>query len=103
MNAATDANRRPLKTRSKRWVQVLAAALARQKVSPNAISSTGIVLAVIGGACLLATRQTSGLFATVLFVAAAACVQLRLLCNLLDGLVAVEGGLKTRGGTVFNE
>jgi phosphatidylglycerophosphate synthase len=30
-------------------------------------------------------------------------VQLRLMCNLMDGLVAVEGGLKSRGGDLFNE
>lgn len=95
---AGDANRRPLKMRSKRWVQALATTLARREVSPNAISSAGIVFAVIGGACLLLSPR-----APVLLLGAAACVQLRLLCNLLDGLVAVEGGLKSRGGDLFNE
>ena len=36
-------------------------------------------------------------------LSAAACVQLRLLCNMLDGLVAVEGGLKSKAGDLFNE
>jgi len=39
----------------------------------------------------------------VLFICGAACVQLRLLCNLFDGMVAVEGGFKTKSGEVFNE
>jgi phosphatidylglycerophosphate synthase len=30
-------------------------------------------------------------------------MQLRLLCNLFDGMVAVEGGFKTKSGEVFNE
>ncbi len=49
-----------------------------------------------------ASRFDGGL-ETVLFVAAAVCIQLRLLCNLLDGLMAVEGGLKTKAGEIFNE
>ena len=38
-----------------------------------------------------------------LFLIAAGCVQLRLLCNLLDGMVAVEGGLGSRSGEVYND
>jgi phosphatidylglycerophosphate synthase len=38
-----------------------------------------------------------------LFVLAAACVQLRLLCNMLDGMVAVEGGMASSSGEVYNE
>lgn len=34
---------------------------------------------------------------------AAGAIQLRLLCNLLDGMVAVEGGFKTKTGEMFNE
>jgi phosphatidylglycerophosphate synthase len=38
-----------------------------------------------------------------LLVGAAVAIQLRLLCNLLDGLVAVEGGLASPDGELFNE
>lgn len=44
-----------------------------------------------------------GLLKAALFLSAAICIQLRLLCNLLDGLMAVEGGLKTKAGEIFNE
>jgi len=37
------------------------------------------------------------------FAGAAACVQLRLLCNMLDGMVAVEGGFRTKTGEIYNE
>ncbi|HEX3889229.1 MAG TPA: CDP-alcohol phosphatidyltransferase family protein [Verrucomicrobiae bacterium] len=30
-------------------------------------------------------------------------MQLRLLCNLFDGMVAIEGGFKTKAGEIFNE
>jgi len=36
-------------------------------------------------------------------IAGAAFVQLRLLCNLFDGMVAVEGGKKTKSGEVYND
>ena len=39
----------------------------------------------------------------LLFLAAAVFIQLRLLCNLFDGMVAVEGGFKTKSGEIYNE
>ena len=33
----------------------------------------------------------------------AAGIQLRLICNLMDGMVAIEGGLKSKTGDVFND
>jgi phosphatidylglycerophosphate synthase len=38
-----------------------------------------------------------------LLVVAAACIQLRLLCNLLDGMVAVEYGRGSSAGPIWNE
>ena len=37
------------------------------------------------------------------WLVAAACVQLRLVCNLLDGMVAIEGGRKSKVGAIYNE
>lgn len=37
------------------------------------------------------------------YLGAALCVQLRLLCNLLDGMVAVEGGKASATGPLYNE
>jgi len=93
-------NRRPLKTRSKPWAQSLARFIAALKVQPNQISMAGIGFSVLGSACLV----MSGCYqrALLLFFAAV-CVQLRLLCNMMDGLVAVEGGLKSNYGDLFNE
>jgi len=91
-------NRRPLKTRSKPWAQALAKFLAARKLKPNHISIAGMAFSVAGGVCLLAATHEF-----LFFFAAAACVQLRLLCNLMDGLVAVEGGLKSNYGDLFNE
>ena len=37
------------------------------------------------------------------WLAAAVCIQLRLICNLLDGMVAIEGGKRSPTGGVWNE
>ena len=95
-------SRRPLKTRDAQWARALAKWLVRRRASPNAISVTGAVIAMLGGAALFGTRY-GGVSHPLLLFAGAAAVQIRLLCNMLDGMVAVEGGLKGRAGDLFNE
>jgi phosphatidylglycerophosphate synthase len=90
-------NRRPLKTRSSRWAQRLAAFLASTAISANQISLLSVVFAAIGASALLVA---SGPWA---LVACAVCIQLRLGCNLLDGMVALEGGKKSPVGVLYNE
>jgi phosphatidylglycerophosphate synthase len=90
-------NRRPLKTRSSRWAQRLAAYLASTAISPNQISLLSIVFALAGASALLADSGPWSL------IVCAVCIQLRLACNLLDGMVALEGGKKSHVGTLYNE
>lgn len=98
-------NRRPLKTRSKAWAQLAAKYTARSGFSPNQVSLLGIVIAAIGGYMLCTAGQMQGhaFSQGLLFILAAVCVQLRLLCNMLDGLVAVEFNKKSALGDLFNE
>lgn len=98
MNLPTE-NRRPLKTRSKSWAQKLAKILVARKVRPNVISMAGLGFAALGGAYLVGAPVHGAVY----FLAAAVCVQARLLCNMMDGLVAIEGGLKSNYGDLFNE
>jgi phosphatidylglycerophosphate synthase len=77
--------------------------LTRAGVAPNAISIFSLVFAIAAGVLLAWTAQSQGTTRQVLFLAAAACIQLRLLCNMLDGLVAVEGGKRTVYGEIFND
>ena len=97
MEKAAGMERRPLASRSTAWANFLARQLTRTRVTPNQISLVSLVFAALGGFLIL--RGT----AWPAYVAAAACVQARLLCNLLDGMVAVEGGKGTRTGPLFNE
>lgn len=91
-------NRRPLKTRNRRWPHLLAAALVKTGLTPNGASVVGIGFAAAAG-WLLAFYPHSP---WALFLAALG-IQLRLLCNLLDGLMAVECGAGSRTGPLFNE
>lgn len=62
-----------------------------------------LVFAALGAVALLAAPSAGPGARSLLLLLAAGCVQLRLLCNLLDGMVAVEGGLGTATGPVYNE
>src|SRR6478735_7939839 len=94
--------RRPLKSRETRWARVLAQALVARRVSPNAISVWGMVFATAGAAALL-FRGLRAPDCWLLLLIGVGGIQLRLLCNLLDGMVAVEGGLKGKAGDLYNE
>lgn len=90
-------NRRPLASRSTAWARFLTGVLIRAGVSANAISLVSIVFAVTGAALLIGSPTAAGLIAVAL------CVQLRLLCNLLDGMVAIEGKRQSPVGGLYNE
>ncbi|MDV6032501.1 MAG: CDP-alcohol phosphatidyltransferase family protein [Phycisphaera sp. RhM] len=96
--------RRPLKTRSWRVFQYAAERLAQTRVTPNMISTSSVVFGIIAGLALAGTSiaGSSGVLA-VLYLAAAGCMQLRLIANLLDGMVAVEGGKASAVGVLYNE
>ncbi|EIC20958.1 CDP-alcohol phosphatidyltransferase family protein [Thiorhodovibrio frisius] len=95
--------RRPLKTRDAKWARALARLLARQQVSPNGISLLSLLFAGLGAIAMLAVPAVEPATQILLLLLAAGCIQLRLLCNLLDGMVAVEGGLGSRAGEVYND
>lgn len=97
-------NRRPIRSRTWSVFRNAAARLASAGVTPNAISLASIVFGVAAGAALAATSRAEGeTVVRLLWLAGALLVQLRLICNLLDGLVAVEGGKQTPGGELYNE
>jgi len=96
-------NRRPLKVRAAVWPRALAARLADANVSPDAISCAGVACAVLGGSLLMLAGGLTPGGRAVALILAALCIQLRLVCNLLDGLVAVEHGKGSPAGPIWNE
>jgi phosphatidylglycerophosphate synthase len=96
-----DGPRRYLRTRELRWPRALAAALGDAGIRPNAISLLSIAFASLAGLALWRSGEIGGDW--FLFLTAAVAIQLRLLCNMLDGLLAVEGGFKSKVGDLYNE
>jgi phosphatidylglycerophosphate synthase len=92
--------RRPLQSRDARWAKATASFLAARRVPPNAISIGSVVFAAIAGAALLLGQAES---LSYVYVVAAIAIQLRLICNLLDGMVAVEGKLGSKSGEIYND
>lgn len=99
-----DSNRRPLASRQSGWANRIAAALAKTALTPNQISQASMFMAAISGAAFYGSAQTDehGLRAALLFCAALFC-QLRLLCNLFDGMLAIEAGKSAPDGPFWNE
>jgi len=96
MKTSAPINRRPIRTRGALWARSLAASVARTGISPNTISGVGVLVALVGAAAVV-WGGAIGWFA------GAVAVQTRLLCNMLDGLVAVEHDRKSALGDLFNE
>lgn len=96
-------NRRPLSSRNAAWAARLAAWAVARDVTPNRISQASMGFAVAG--FLFYAMSTHGPGAAQFFcrLLAAATLQARLVCNLIDGIVAVEGGRGTKDGPFWNE
>jgi hypothetical protein len=89
--------RRPIAQRHTTWAAALTRLCLRAGIAPNLISSASVAFAALGAALMV---WPAGDWA---WWAATVCVQARLLCNMLDGSVAVEGGRGTALGPLFNE
>jgi phosphatidylglycerophosphate synthase len=94
--------RRPIAARSWRFSQRVANRLARCGISPNLISVASMVFGIVAGAALAATSWAPS-WAHVAWIAGAALIQLRLLANMFDGMVAVETGKSSPLGEIYNE
>ncbi len=95
-------DRRPLASRDTALARRACLALVARGVSPNAISVFGMFAGIAAGAALAATTVVPDA-ARLLCLVGAAAIQLRLLCNLLDGMVAVESDSASALGELFNE
>ena len=104
MDNPQNITRRPLKSRDTKWANAIAKRLARLGIRPNVISVIGTVFAAGAGVSFwLAGRTIHDWHWSILLVLGICGMQLRLLCNLFDGMVAIEGGFKTKAGEIFNE
>ena len=96
-------DRRPLASRNTRWAQAIARRLAAMSITPNQISQASMAAAALAGVAFWLTSEAQDGLRALLFIAAALFCQMRLLCNLFDGMVAVEGGKGEPDGPFWNE
>jgi phosphatidylglycerophosphate synthase len=101
----TPADRRPIAARDARWSRAVARRLVAWKVGANAISIAGMASGILAGIALAATAHLRGgsVAQRALWIGAAVLVQLRLLANMFDGMVAVESGTASPLGELYNE
>ncbi len=95
--------RRPINSRQTGWAKKTARWLAQTRLTPNRISQGSVLFAALAFACFWATADTGPAWDIALFLIAALACQFRLLCNLFDGMVAVEGGKSEPDGPFWNE
>ena len=98
-----DNNRRPLASRDTGWAHTITRKLAATSITPNQISIASIFAAVLSGMAFWLAGEAEGVGRVIFFLGAALFCQLRLLCNLLDGMVAIEAGKSTPDGPFWNE
>ncbi|MCC6598530.1 MAG: CDP-alcohol phosphatidyltransferase family protein [Alphaproteobacteria bacterium] len=95
-------NRRPLKARSWTIMQKAAQWMSKKDITPNQISIASIAFSGLAGFLfLLFPAAGSALWFYALLILL--CFVGRSFCNILDGLVAIEGGKATASGELFND
>ena len=99
----SDENRRPLTSRSSAWAARLASWAVQKGITPNQISQASMGFAALGFALYALSPHGPGFVQFLFLMLAAATVQARLVCNLIDGMVAIEGGKGAKDGPFWNE
>ncbi|MDO9501124.1 CDP-alcohol phosphatidyltransferase family protein [Falsiroseomonas sp.] len=99
---AESGDRRPIAARELGITRKLAGWLVARGASADAISLAGMVAGLLAGLALaLVPEWHDGRW--LLWLLAALLIQLRLLANMLDGMVAVGRGIASPAGELFNE
>ncbi|MBY0384255.1 CDP-alcohol phosphatidyltransferase family protein [bacterium] len=96
-------SRRDVGARQISLFQKAAQKLVKMGFTPNQVSVLSSVFALLAGFSFVQTSQVPSQGRILFLLIAIFGMQMRLVCNLLDGLMAIEGGLKTASGELFND
>ena len=100
----TDASsRRPIGVRTHIWSVAAAKWLTGRGIKPNWISFASIGFAAIAALSFFIAGATTGFARGLFLLIAIFGIVARLLANMMDGMVAVEGGMGEADGPVWNE
>ena len=95
-------DRRPIAARNLAIMERIATSLAARNITANQISIFGMASAALAFAAFIATPMSTT-FQPMFWIVGAAFVQLRLLANLFDGMVAMKQGTASPIGELYNE
>lgn len=93
-----DTKRRPIKERATGWARMLASGAAKLGLTPNQISILSVAISAVGFASFF-DHQHRPLY----FLVGGLCITARLICNMIDGMVAVEYNRRSPSGEIYNE
>jgi len=95
--------RREISSRNTKWAQKFSRWLSSCNITPNQISIFSIVFSAIGGGALIYSCFVPDFSIYIALGIYILGIQLRLLCNLFDGMVAIEGNKKSANGDLYND
>lgn len=95
-------DRRPIASRDWRMSASITTWLVRAGATPNSISVVGMISGIAAGVALALTSWEAP-YTRVAWLAGAGFIQLRLLANMFDGMVAIESGRVSAVGEIYNE
>lgn len=96
-------NRRPLKLRGWKIIQISAKWMSGQNITPNQISLASIGFSAFAALFLSMVQIASPTMLWAIAVLVPLGLIGRGMCNVIDGMVAVEGGKSTPSGELFND
>jgi phosphatidylglycerophosphate synthase len=99
----TGSNRRPIGVRTHAWSVAGAKWLTARGIKPNWISWASIGFAAVAALAFFVAGALTGFGRGFFLLIAILGIVARLLANMMDGMVAVEGGMGTADGPVWNE
>lgn len=96
-------SRRPIGVRTHAWSVAGAKWLTARNIKPNWISFASIGFAAIAALAFFVAGALTGFGRGLFLLVAIIGILARLLANMMDGMVAVEGGMGEADGPVWNE
>lgn len=103
-NISSEHNRRPIAARSQQWAKNIAAGLHHLGVWPNQVSVSSIFIVLAGGTGLLLAATEEGMpHLTLGLIGFCLAMQLRVVANMVDGMLAIEGGKTSAVGDLYND
>lgn len=95
--------RREVSTRNTSWAKKMAAICAARGITPNVISVSSMAFALISFLCFYFSTHENQAIRNSLLIISILSIQGRLLCNLFDGMVAVEYNKSSVIGEIYND